>query len=218
MSPLAARDTTTTSPAGTTRRRAAFPPGTIRDRSPDRDPRTITEKNGTDVSTASSPATTDYQRWRFRFRKEGDLRWISHRDLVRTWERLCRRAELALRMSEGFHPKPKMSFPSALALGIEGLDEVMELELVTPMDPEELRQRLNALAPAGLIITQAEALGPAARKARVWAMRYQFPVPNERRQQVEQALEQLRASSTLLMNARIGSSRSTSRPISCPWR
>ncbi len=151
------------------------------------------------MSTTCSPATTDYQRWRFRFRKESDLRWISHRDLVRTWERLCRRAELVLRMSEGFHPKPKMSFPSALALGIEGLDEVMEMELVTPLDPEKLRQRLNALAPAGLTITQAEALSFPARKARVWAMRYQFPVPHERRQQVEQALEQLRASSTLLM-------------------
>ena len=104
----------------------------------DRSAKSATRKTGTDVSTTPSPSTPDYQRLRIRFRKEGDLRWISHRDLVRTVERLCRRAELALRMSEGFHPKPKMSFPSALALGIEGRGEVMELELVEPVEPQQL--------------------------------------------------------------------------------
>ncbi len=159
----------------------------------------ITGKNETDVTPLSTSSTLDHQRWRFRFRKEGDLRWISHRDLVRVWERLCRRAGLVLRMSEGFHPKPKLSFPSALALGIEALDEVMELELVTLVDPAVLPRQLNALAPAGLIITRAEAVGQAAGKARVRAMRYQFPVPDERRAQVERAVAQLQACSTLLM-------------------
>ena len=113
------------------------------------------------MSTAPSPSTPDYQRLRIRFRKQGDLRWISHRDLVRAVERLCRRADLALRMSEGFHPKPKLSFPSALALGIEGLGEVMELELVRPVEPEQVQQRLNALAPAGLVITQIAVIAGA---------------------------------------------------------
>ena len=51
------------------------------------------------------------QRVRIRFRKQGDLRLIGHRDLVRCLERLFRRAGLPLGMSEGFHPKPRMSFP-----------------------------------------------------------------------------------------------------------
>ena len=49
-------------------------------------------------------------------------------------ERLFRRAGLPLRLSAGFHPKPRMSFPSALALGIEGTDEVMEVELPSPFN------------------------------------------------------------------------------------
>ena len=53
----------------------------------------------------------------------------AHRDLMRCFERLLRRAGVTLRMSQGFHPKPRMTFPSALAVGIEGTDEVMELEL-----------------------------------------------------------------------------------------
>ncbi|HBO42708.1 MAG TPA: hypothetical protein DD670_01970 [Planctomycetaceae bacterium] len=61
------------------------------------------------------------QRVRIRFSKQGDLRLIGHRDLVRVMERLFRRAELPLGMSQGFHPKPRMSFPTALALGIGGL-------------------------------------------------------------------------------------------------
>ena len=68
-------------------------------------------------------------RVRIRFCKQGDLRLIGHRDLMRCLERLFRRAGLALAMSQGFHPKPRVTFPLALAVGIEGLDEVMELEL-----------------------------------------------------------------------------------------
>jgi hypothetical protein len=68
-------------------------------------------------------------RVRVRFSKQGDLRLIGHRDLMRCFERLFRRAGLRLRFSEGFHPKPRMTFPLALAVGIEGTDEVMELEL-----------------------------------------------------------------------------------------
>ena len=66
------------------------------------------------------------QRLRIRFSKQGDLRFISHRDLVRAFERLFRRTHMPLQMSEGFHPKTKMTFPSALALGVEARDEVME--------------------------------------------------------------------------------------------
>jgi radical SAM-linked protein len=125
------------------------------------------------------------------------LRWISHRDLARTLERMLRRAGLGLRMSEGFHPKPKLMFPSALALGIEGQAEVMELELVRPADPCDVETRLNAQAPPGLVVSRVQVLDRGQGKARVRAMTYQFPVSQQRRQQVEQAIEQLLASSSL---------------------
>ena len=145
----------------------------------------------------SPSAQPDRQRLRLRFRKHGDMRWISHRDLARTVERLLRRAGLVLWMSEGFHPKPKMMFPSALALGIEGQAEVMELELVGPVDPRDIETRLNAQAPPGLVISQVQVLDRGQGKARVRAMTYQFPVSQQRRQQVEQAIEQLLAGSSL---------------------
>lgn len=131
------------------------------------------------------------QRLRIRFRKAGDLRWISHRDLARAMERLTRRAGLALRMSEGFHPKPKLSFPSALAVGIEGHVEVLELELLRPEDPAEVAGRLADLAPAGLTIVHVEAVDRAAGKARVRSVTYQFPLPAHRRCAAEQAWQRI---------------------------
>lgn len=113
-------------------------------------------------------------RLRIRFTKRGDLRWISHRDLARVWERLLRRAELDLAFTQGFHPKPKISFPSALTLGIEALDEVMELELVGALDLADIRQRIVAQMPAGMeLLSLEEQVG----KTRLLGASYQMEVP-----------------------------------------
>ena len=87
-------------------------------------------------------------RVRIRFSKQGDLRFIGHRDLMRCFERLFRRAGLALSFSQGFHPKPRMTFPLALAVGIEGIDEVMEVELAETSRGGAFR-RLAPQAPPG---------------------------------------------------------------------
>jgi len=54
----------------------------------------------------------DFDKFRIRFRKVGDLRLLSHHDLMRTFERMLRRAGLPFRSTEGFHPKPRMVFAS----------------------------------------------------------------------------------------------------------
>jgi radical SAM-linked protein len=136
------------------------------------------------------------QRVRIRFRKQGDLRFVGHRDLVRSLERLFRRAGLALGMSQGFHPKPRMSFPSALAVGIEGLDEVMELELAEPQSAEELLARLSAGAVPGLAFTSAEVLPPGASKARLTGATYRVPVPAARCPQTAERAARLLSAAT----------------------
>lgn len=133
------------------------------------------------------------QRVRIRFRKEEDLRLISHRDLVRVFERLFRRAGLQLSLSEGFHPKARMSFPSALALGMAGLQEVMEFELAEQLPPQTLRERLVAQAPAGLSITDLQLLEQGQRKAQIWRTTYELPIPDSRRESLLERLAQLRA-------------------------
>ncbi|MFP6677387.1 MAG: TIGR03936 family radical SAM-associated protein [Pirellulaceae bacterium] len=125
-------------------------------------------------------------RVRIRFCKGGDLRLLSHRDLLRLLERLFRRAGLELAMSQGFHPKPKMSFPSALALGIVGQREVMELELARDYEMDELLVLLNEQAPSGLVFTELTQL-PQARKAQVVKTEYAVEIPSSRREAIEAA-------------------------------
>jgi radical SAM-linked protein len=129
------------------------------------------------------------QRVRIRFRKEGDLRWISHRDLVRTFERLFRRMGLQLSMSEGFHPKARMTFPSALALGVAALDEVMEFELSEHVEAANLAAQFAALAPPGLVVFDVQVLPENTPKAKVVGMSYEAPVSPERRDEIAQAIE-----------------------------
>ena len=69
---------------------------------------------------------------------------------MHVWERMARRARLALAHTHGFHPQPRIVFALSLALGIEGAREVLELELTENLEPETLRDRLAAQAPPGL--------------------------------------------------------------------
>lgn len=135
------------------------------------------------------------QRARIRFRKQGDLRLIGHRDLVRCVERLFHRAGLKLAVSQGFHPKPRMSFPSALALGIEGLEEVMEMELTESHTPEGLLEQLQPHAQPGLVFDSIQFLPPGTPKAQVQSLTYEVSIPPGRRSDVSDRVARLMASS-----------------------
>ncbi len=116
-------------------------------------------------------------RYRIRFAKTDMLRWIGHTDLAMLWERMARRAGLTLSMTEGFRPKPRIAFPSALALGAEGLDEVVEIELTEDIDAGELRQRLIDDHQPGLTIHRVERLNEGAGKAQLATSTYEIAVP-----------------------------------------
>jgi radical SAM-linked protein len=119
-------------------------------------------------------------RVRLRFRKEDELRLISHRDLITAFERLFRRVGVSISMSGGFHARPRMSFPLSLALGIRGLDEVFEAEFDELPDVENLLAALRASSPAGLVFTSAELLPLGTRKAAVVAAAcYEIAIPAE---------------------------------------
>jgi len=139
------------------------------------------------------------ERVRIRFRKQGDLRLIGHRDLVRSMERLFRRAGLRLGMSQGFHPKPRMSYPSALAVGIEGLDEVMELELAESCAAAEVEGRLARHSLPGLVFSSIQLLPPGARKARIRSFCYEITVPDSRRGETARSVARLLAAPSLVV-------------------
>jgi len=101
--------------------------------------------------------------FRIHFTKEGKLRFLSHHDLMRTFERALRRTELPLRFTEGFNPHPHISFPTALGIGIESLDEIAEVELTSWIAPKQIEIRINMQMPEGIKIKSVE---PFDRKNR----------------------------------------------------
>src|SRR5438128_9693697 len=81
-------------------------------------------------------------KYRLRFGKGGDLRLVSHHDLMHVFERMLRRAQVPVAHTQGFHPQPRMVFALSLALGIAGTNEVLELELTEALEPDQLQTRL----------------------------------------------------------------------------
>jgi radical SAM-linked protein len=104
-------------------------------------------------------ATVTPTRVRLRFTKTGKVRWTSHRDVARMWERALRRVGLALAYSAGFSPRPKVSFGLALPTGHESSAEYLDLELVeVPTDLAATAAALTTALPAGLAVTAAEVI------------------------------------------------------------
>ena len=99
-------------------------------------------------------------RVRIRFTKLGKIRWTSHRDIARVWERTIRIAGLPVAYSLGFSPHPKLHFGLALSTGHESLAEFLDIDLddEAPTMPSEaelasLPERLTAALPGGLEVT-----------------------------------------------------------------
>ncbi len=89
------------------------------------------------------------------YRKEGPASFLSQTDLVRTVERIFRRAGISIAFTKGFHPRAKLSFPPALPVGVEGREEVFEVHLHQELSPEDI-ERLNRYSIEGLVFLRAE--------------------------------------------------------------
>ena len=92
---------------------------------------------------------------RFKFRKGGNLQYVSHLDLVRTMHKVIVRAKLPLWYTEGFNPKPKMIFAAPLSIGTESVCEYMDLRMNEYIDPNEAMARINANMTHEMQITEA---------------------------------------------------------------
>lgn len=97
-------------------------------------------------------------RLRLTFSKAGTLRYTGHLDLQRVWERACRRADLPLSYSRGFHPQARISMAAALPLGFLGEAELVDLFFDSDLPELEVLKRLQANLPHGLEITSIQAV------------------------------------------------------------
>lgn len=106
-------------------------------------------------------------RVRLRWSKQGKIRFCGHRDAARIWERAVRRAELPIAYSQGFSPRPRVSFGLALATGQESVAEYLDVDL--RVSPEEIfgwaadmPEQLSAALPDGMAVNDACPLRPGA--------------------------------------------------------
>jgi len=103
-------------------------------------------------------------RYRARFEKTGRLRFLGHLDLVRMLLRALRRAGVPLVYSQGFNPKPRVSFGPALSVGLTSEAEYMDFEAWDRIETEELRRRVQATLPTGLTFMTVRSLHRGAPK------------------------------------------------------
>ena len=139
-------------------------------------------------------------RVRVRYTKQGKVRFISHRDTARAWERAIRRAQLPVAYTEGFSPRPKVHFGLALSNGHESDAEYIDIDLRPEADPsapvlqlDTLPQRLSAVLPDGISAIACGSVdrGAPSLQAAVthctWQMTFSTP-PDVLRQRVDQVL------------------------------
>jgi radical SAM-linked protein len=106
------------------------------------------------------PEQGQARRYRFVYEKVGPAAFLSHLDLIRALPRAFRRLELPLFYSQGFHPKPDMTFGPALSLGVSSLCEVVDVKLTADIDPVALLSELTAGSHEGLRFVGGTRLGP----------------------------------------------------------
>jgi radical SAM-linked protein len=137
---------------------------------------------------------------RVRFAKHGKVRFLSHRDVARVWERALRRAGIRVAYSEGFSPRPRLSFGLALSAGYESLGEYLDIDLAEDIEPDELVALVNPSLPQGMEAQAAVRIPPGTESLQqaVLSSSWQIEVADiDADRVVERAVEKALTASTL---------------------
>ncbi len=119
------------------------------------------------------------QRLRIRYAKRGRLRFASHRDFSRAFERALVRARVPMAYSSGFNPHPRISYAGAAPTGAASEAEYLEIGLATQTDPDDVRRLLDDSLPPGLDVLEVVAAAPGQRGlgALLTGSRWQLRLP-----------------------------------------
>lgn len=143
-----------------------------------------------------------------RYAVDGDLRFISHHDTLRLFERALARASLPVRYSQGFNPRPRMSIVVPRPVGVASRDELLVVELDTEMNSEDALSRLSQHMPVGLMLLTADFMDTTKRWTPERAT-YSLSLEREQRDSVAQIASTLLAAESLPVERTIP--KSTSR-------
>ena len=159
----------------------------------------MTTLEGTPNPEAPNPQLPIVQKLRIRYAKRGRLRFTSHRDFARAFERAIRRAGLPIGHSSGFTPHPKISYANASPTGAASEAEYLEIGMTRPCDPDEVRALLDASLPAGLDIVDVVVARPGALADRLEASSWQIALPGVAGEHARSAVEGFLATEEVLV-------------------
>jgi len=114
----------------------------------------VSTLEGTPNPEAPNPQLPIVQKLRIRYAKRGRLRFTSHRDFARAFERAVRRARVPIAFSSGYSPHPKISYANASPTGAATEAEYLEIGLTRECDPDAVRADLDASLPPGLDVLE----------------------------------------------------------------
>lgn len=117
------------------------------------------------------------QRLRVRYAKRGRLRFTSHRDFSRAFERALVRARIPMAYSSGFNPHPRISYAGASPTGAASEAEYLEIGLAETVEPARLAEELDRALPEGLDVLEVVSAVPGSLADRLEASRWQVDVP-----------------------------------------
>jgi radical SAM-linked protein len=99
------------------------------------------------------------QRLRVRFSRGDEVKYITHLDLMRLWERALRRAKVEVAYSEGFTPHAQLSLAAPLAVGVTSAGELIDVFLAARLTPLEFTRAVCLQLPAGIELLDVQEVG-----------------------------------------------------------
>ncbi len=140
------------------------------------------------------------QRLRITFSRGQEVKYISHLDLMRLWQRALRRAAIPLAYTKGFSPHPRLSLAAPLAIGVTSSGELMDVFLDRRVSPHFFLTEVSKQLPQGVDVSEVveTGIGLPSLQSQVLYAEYKVLVETDRdRAEVEGALESVLAKDTL---------------------
>jgi radical SAM-linked protein len=139
------------------------------------------------------------QRLRIRYAKRGRMRFTSHRDFSRAFERALVRARVPMAYSSGFNPHPRISYAGAAPTGSASEAEYLEIGLAEARDPDDVRRRLDESLPPGLDVLEVTRAAGGALADQLEASRWRITMPDTRPEAAADAVRDFLAAEEVLV-------------------
>jgi radical SAM-linked protein len=139
------------------------------------------------------------QRLRIRYAKRGRLRFTSHRDFSRAFERAIARAQLPMAYSSGFNPHPRISYAGASPTGAASEAEYVEIGLAEVRDPQVVARELDSSLPDGLDILDVVVSGGGSLADRLEGSHWEITLTGIGAEELEPAVAGLLAAPELMV-------------------